>query len=210
MPNPGDLITITHKNEKVEGILMPSPDADSIIIKLSSGYNVGFNKKEVKVTLVQTKKEEKNKPTEKIIINKNLPTITIIHTGGTIASKVDYTTGGVYASFTVEDFLQKFPEVKEMANIKSNHVSNIMSEDVRFSHFQKLAKAIQKEVAEGVKGIIIGHGTDTLAITAAALSFMLENLPIPVLIVGSQRSSDRGSTDAAMNLICATEFIAKT
>jgi glutamyl-tRNA(Gln) amidotransferase subunit D len=85
-----------------------------------------------------------------------------------------------------------------------------MSEDIMFIHYQKIAKAIINEIKNKVNGIIIGHGTDTLAITAAALSFMFENLPIPIIIVGSQRSSDRGSSDAFMNLICATEFITKT
>jgi len=103
-----------------------------------------------------------------------------------------------------------FPEVKSIANINSVLVSNMMSEDMRFSHYKKLSDAISKEIKNKVDGIIIGHGTDTLAVTSAALAFVFENLPIPVILVGSQRSTDRGSTDAAMNLICAAEFIAKT
>ena len=86
----------------------------------------------------------------------------------------------------------------------------MMSEDIRFSNYRKLTHAIKKEIREGCDGIIIGHGTDTLAITASALSFMCENLPVPVILVGSQRSSDRGSSDAAMNLISASKFISQT
>ncbi len=70
-----------------------------------------------------------------------------------------------------------------------------------------MAKEIEKEIEKKVDGIILTHGTDTLHYTAAALSFILEDLPIPVILVGAQRSSDRGSSDAAMNLICAVEFI---
>lgn len=211
MANPGDKVKVITKKETVEGILMPSFDDNTLLLKLETGYNMGFNKKDVtKITIVEKAQTQPSAKKEQTTPNKNLPTISILHTGGTIASKVDYKTGGVIASFTTEDFLQMFPEVKTIANIKSNHVSNMMSEDMRFSHYQTIAQAIKKEIKEGANGVIIGHGTDTLAITAAALSFMFENLPIPIIIVGSQRSSDRGSTDAAMNLICATEFIAKT
>lgn len=210
MPQTGDTVKVITTKETVEGILMPSADADMVIIKLNTGYNMGFRKKGVKkIAVLEKGKTKKTSPT-KITQNPKLPTISILHTGGTIASKVDYKTGGVYASFTVEDFLEMFPEIKNIANIQSNHVANLMSEDIRFSHYKLIAKAIEKEIKAGVKGIIIGHGTDTMAITAAALSFMFENLPIPVILVGSQRSSDRGSTDAAMNLICAADFIAKT
>ena len=210
MPHAGDTVKIITKKETVEGIFMPSSDPNIILLKLKTGYNIGFQKKDVtKITMVEKKKETKS-IISAITKNKNLPAISILHTGGTIASKVDYRTGGVYAGFTAEDFLGMFPEMKEVANIRSIHVSNMMSEDMRFKHYQLIAKAIEKEISEGADGIIVGHGTDTLAITAAALAFMFENLPIPVMLVGSQRSSDRGSTDAAINLLCATKFMTKT
>jgi len=210
---PGDTIEVTTKDEKIKGILMPRPellDKDTIVVKLSNGYNIGINKNKIKSIKVVEKYTEKKDVKTKIKINKNLPTISILHTGGTIASKVDYRTGGVFASFSVEDFLIMFPEIEKIANIRSNMIYNIMSEDMRFMHYKQIAKSILKEIEHGVDGIIIGHGTDTIALTAAALSFVFENLHIPVILVGAQRSSDRGSTDAAMNLICAAEFIAKT
>jgi len=210
MPTPGDLVKITHKNETVEGMFMPSPNKDSIIIKLNSGYNVGFNKKEVKISLVQAKKEEKSKPAEKISVNKNLPTITIIHTGGTIASKVDYRTGGVISSFSPKDILARFPELRYIANIESELVAQMWSDDLRFVHFALIAKKIEEHIKKGSKGIIIGMGTDNLAVASAALSFIVEKSPVPIIFVASQRSSDRGSSDAGMNLICAAEFITKT
>ena len=207
MPAPGDKVKLVTKQEIVEGILLPSPDKKVIMIKLDNGYNIGFPEKDVSKIIVVEKAAAKKEQSAIIIKNKNLPTISILHTGGTIASKVDYKTGGVFAGFTNEDFLSMFPEMSTIANIRSRHVANLMSEDMRFNHYQLLATAIEEEIKKGTSGIIIGHGTDTIAITAAALSFMLENVSVPVILVGSQRSSDRGSTDAAMNLFCAAQFI---
>jgi len=208
---PGDRVKVVTSDEIKEGILMPNQETDSVVIKLDNGYNVGIDKKKVKeVKIIEKYKEKETHSEKKPKKDSKKPTIAILHTGGTIASKVDYKTGGVVASFSDEDFLSMFPEVKDIANVKTSLISTMMSEDMRFSHYKKIADAIVKEVRNNVDGIIIGHGTDTLAVTSAALSFIFENLPIPVILVGSQRSSDRGSTDAASNLICAAEFIAKT
>ena len=208
---PGDRVKVVTSDEIKEGILMPNQETDSVVIKLDNGYNVGIDKKKVKeVKIIEKYKEKETHSEKKPKKDSKKPTIAILHTGGTIASKVDYKTGGVVASFSDEDFLSMFPEVKDIANVKTSLISTMMSEDMRFSHYKKIADAIVKEMRNNVDGIIIGHGTDTLAVTSAALSFIFENLPIPVILVGSQRSSDRGSTDAASNLICATEFIAKT
>ncbi len=206
----GDRVKVITKEKVFEGILMPT-EASSIFIKLDNGYNVGVDKKNIK-KIEKIKGEEKIeiKYRKKFIKKKGLPNITILHTGGTIASKVDYSTGGVFASFGVDDFIGMFPEIKNIANISSNLISNMMSEDMRFSHYKKMAEAMVREIKNDADGIIIGHGTDTMAVTSAALSFVFENLPIPVILVGSQRSSDRGSSDSAINLICAAEFIAKT
>jgi len=209
----GDLIEITTKDKKIKGILMPRPkllDKDTIILKLDNGYNIGINKNEIKnIKLIEKYKKTKKK-TSKISYNKNLPTISILHTGGTIASKVDYRTGGVISEFTPEEIINMFPELEKIANIKSRLVFQMFSEDFEPEHWSLLAKEIEKEIKTGVYGIIITHGTDTMHYTSAALSFMLQNLPIPILLVGAQRSSDRGSSDAGMNLICATNFIVKT
>lgn len=208
---PGDRVKVITSDDIKEGILMPNEETDSVVIKLDNGYNVGIGRKRVKeIKIVEKYRAKEEAAIKEVKKDSKKPTIAILHTGGTIASKVDYRTGGVIASFSDEDFLSMFPEIKEIANIKSTLVSNMMSEDMRFTHYKKIADAIVKEIKNGVDGIIIGHGTDTLAVTSAALSFVFENLPIPVILVGSQRSTDRGSTDAAANLICAAEFIAKT
>lgn len=188
---------------------MPSFDKNSILLKLDSGYNVGFEKKEVTKITVIARGTEKNKPVQKPKKDPHLPTIAILHTGGTIASKVDYRTGGVATEFSPEELLSLFPELKSLANIESELIAQMWSDDLRFAHFPLIANAIERQVKKGVKGIIIGMGTDNLAVASAALSFVVEKSSVPIVFVGAQRSSDRGSSDAAMNLICAAEFAVK-
>ena len=209
MANPGDQVIIKTKKGKDKGILMPSPKKDVILVKLENGYNVGFSKKDVIITTVKKSVTSKTK-TSKIQKQSSLPKISVLHTGGTIASKVDYRTGGVASEFSPEELLSLFPELKDIADIKSELVAQMWSDDLRFSHLTLLAKAVEKQVKKGVKGIIVGIGTDNLTAAASALSFMIEESPVPIILAGSQRSSDRGSSDAAMNIICAAEFITKT
>src|SRR3989344_5463245 len=210
MAQAGDRVKIITKRGAQEGILMPSSDKNILLLKLDNGYNAGFIKKEVSKITVLTKAAAKKKAASKVVKNPHLPTIAILHAGGTIASKVDYRTGGVASEFSPEELLSLFPELKDIANIESELISQMWSDDLRFAHFSLIAKAIERQVKKGVKGIIIGMGTDNLAVASAALSFIVEQSPVPILFVGAQRSSDRGSNDAAMNLICAAEFIAKT
>lgn len=205
----GDTVKVYTKEKVHEGVLMPGEYTDMIVIKLDSGYNIGIEKSKVsKIELVKQLEEKEGKHA-KIGLKKGLPTISILHTGGTIASKVDYRTGGVVSAFTPEDLISMFPEIQEIANVNSELVASMWSDDLRFAHFKLLAHAIEKKVKEGCDGIIIGMGTDNLAVASAAMSFIVESTPIPIIFVGAQRSSDRGSSDAEMNLICAAEFIAK-
>ena len=199
-PNTGDTVKITTSSETIKGKIMPS-----------TGYNIGIKKQKIKSIIIEKGYQPKKQKTKKIPIKKDLPTISILHTGGTIASKIDYETGAVIAKFTPEELIGMVPELKDIANIKCKFVANIQSESMRFPHYNLIAKAIEKEIKETKpKGIIITHGTDTLHYTSAALSFILENLSIPIILVGAQRSSDRGSSDSHMNLICATKFIKET
>jgi len=208
---PGDYIEIKTKDKDILiGLVMPSTDKNIINLKLDSGYNLGIDKKKVTSTKL-LKKEKKQEEKPKIDLNPNpkLKTITILHTGGTIASKVSYSTGAVSPGFSPEDLILIFPELKNIANIKSKLIGNMFSEDMRFAHYNLMAKEIEKELNSS-DGIILSHGTDTLAHSATALAFILENLNKPVILVGAQRSSDRGSSDAAMNLISAAHFIANS
>ncbi len=208
----GDKVKLLTKDAReFLGTILPDSDTKKIVLKLASGYNIGLlrsNIKSIKVIGQQQKKAEVKKEIQKP--SKILPAISIIHTGGTISSSVDYETGAVVAKFTPEELISMFPELKGICNINSFLISNMFSEDMRFSHYNILANAIKKEAEKGVAGVIITHGTDTITYTSAALAFILEGLNIPVLLVGAQRSSDRGSSDAFVNLLCAVHYITKS
>jgi len=208
----GHRIHVEKDGQVFEGLLMPksSGDENTLVIKLDNGYNAGIAFKGAKIKKLKGEIRKKTAKLEKYRPDAGKKNITILHTGGTVASRVDYETGGVVASVTPEEILLSVPELSGIANIKARIVSQIMSEDMEPEHWIEIAKVIKEEIDRNCDGIIITHGTDTMHYTSSALSFALQNLPIPVLLVGSQRSSDRGSSDAAMNLICAAYFIAKT
>ncbi len=209
----GQLVKITDGKQEQIGNIIPSSGRDLGILrlKLNSGYNIGIKiSDKLKVEKLEgSKKVSKGKKMD-VKQKSGLPKISILHTGGTIASRVDYRSGAVYSSFDPNDLLTMFPELLETANFSSKLISNMWSDDLRFSHFETIGKAVEKAYKNGAQGIILGMGTDNMAVASAALAFVLEKCPIPVIFVGAQRSSDRGSSDAAMNLICAAEFITKT
>jgi len=189
---------------KYEGTLMPS-QTDTIVLKLKNGYNIGLKKQSATITLLE-KKEEK-KPGHVIVCpekkgKSKLPNISILSTGGTIASKIDYRTGAVTSQFSADDILLAIPELEEIANYNCRMIYSILSENMRPTYWVELARAVYEEIKNGADGIIITHGTDTMMYTAAALSLMIET-PVPIVLVGSQRSADRPSSDNAMNAICA-------
>lgn len=211
-PNPGDIVEVKTSDETLKGTIMPSPESegDVLVLKLDSGYNVGISKSRIKAVRVLEQYHELKEPAQQKhhkALQKGLPKISILHTGGTIASRVDYRTGGVVSRFTPEEILGMFPELRDIAEIDSRLIRNMWSEDMRFAHYNLMAREIAKEAEKGADGIIITHGTDTMHYSSAALAFILEGLSIPVILVGSQRSSDRGSTDAALNLLSAAYFI---
>lgn len=206
----GDRIRVSRDGSDHDGTLMPRTeqgDRDVIVIKLDNGYNLGITyDDDTSIELLEsadTADTEQQAPPEH---DPDKPDITILHTGGTIASKVSYEEGGVKPAFEPEELLEIYPELFDAANVESEIISQMFSEDMEPAHWQELARAVA-EHREDADGIIIGHGTDTMHYTAAALSFMLENIDIPVVLVGSQRSSDRPSSDAAVNLMSAVEFI---
>jgi len=199
-----DKVRVETDGVKYEGVLMPS-QTGRIVLKLKNGYNIGIKKESASITLLD-KKEEKlphaatiQPETKK---RENLPNISILSTGGTIASKIDYRTGAVTSQFSADDVLQAIPELKEIANYNCRMIYSILSENMRPSYWIELARAVYQEIKNGADGVIITHGTDTMMYTAAALSFMIET-PVPIVLVGSQRSADRPSSDNAMNAICA-------
>lgn len=200
----GDKVRVESKGMRYEGILMPS-QTKSIVLKMKNGYNIGIRQESASVTLLEKKEEKKiHKPvSERIKIRKEkLPNISILSTGGTIASKIDYRTGAVTSQFSAEDILRAIPELEDIANYNCRMIYSILSENMRPSYWGELARAVYEEIKNGADGIIVTHGTDTMMYTAAALSFMVET-PVPIVLVGSQRSADRPSSDNAMNAICA-------
>ncbi len=207
----GDRIRV-RKGEKVyEGILMPRTfhNPDILVIKLANGYNIGVKwEGHAEIELVEKKKEKEEGSEAKVLQNGEKPLLAILSTGGTIASRVDYRTGGVTPALRAQDLFQAVPELREIANIEPKTVMQIFSENMNFEHYERLAKEIARETKSGKDGIIVAHGTDTMHYSAAAMSFALQNLPVPVVFVGAQRSSDRGSSDAAVNLISSCIFAA--
>ena len=195
-----------------EGILMPryeTSEDSHIVLKLKSGYNIGIELSEIK----DIEKISSTKVVEKESVKKtdsSLPKILLLSTGGTIASKVDYRTGAVTPALTAADLNDAVPEIAKIANIDAEVLFSEYSENLQPEHWVETAKKIQSVVDLDYKGVIVAHGTDTMHYSSAFLSFALSGLKIPVVFVGSQRSSDRPSSDAASNLIAATKFIVKT
>ena len=207
----GDTINITQNGAEYIGVLMPRSqvggDAEHVIIKLDSGYNIGIRlSQETTVHRIKVGKKKRTVQPEPASEKTNLPTVSILSTGGTIASKVDYRTGAVNPALSAQDLYDTVPELRNHANVHAKVIMSVLSENIRPRDWTKIAKSVAAEIKTGTDGVVIAHGTDTLGFTSAALAFALHNLPIPVVLVGSQRSSDRPSSDAAMNLIGATNL----
>jgi glutamyl-tRNA(Gln) amidotransferase subunit D len=202
----GDNVTVAGKQLKYTGIVMPSSEDSVLVLKLNSGYNVGILKEKIeRRTLIQSAKKV-NREIAKLKQNSNLPKISIISTGGTITSKVDYKTGGVSPLTNPEELIANIPELEKLANIKLISPFSKLSENMSPEDWQTIADTVVSEINRGVEGVIVTHGTDTLHFTASALSFMIKDLSKPVALVGGQRSSDRGGFDGAQNLICAVHY----
>ena len=210
--NVGDSIKVI-SDLTYTGILMPRYETSKdshIVLKLKSGYNIGIELDEIKDI-------EKISSPEEVATEENvkktdsaLPKILLLSTGGTIASKVDYRTGAVTPALTAADLNDAVPEIAKIANIDAEVLFSEYSENLQPEHWVETAKKIQSVVDLDYKGVIVAHGTDTMHYSSAFLSFALSGLKIPVVFVGSQRSSDRPSSDAASNLIAATRFIVQT
>ena len=190
-----------------EGTILPRSENDDdqhIVMKIITGYNVGVDVKTVtKMEETGYKKANYAIPEKEFPITKGLPKVKLFGTGGTIASRLDYRTGAVIPAFSPGELYGAVPELADICNLETEKVFAVFSENMGPEQYMALAKAIGREIENGIDGIVIGHGTDTLHHTAAALTFMVQNSPIPIVLVGSQRSSDRPSSDAALNLMHA-------
>ena len=209
----GDKLRIELKRiggqEVVEGLLIPryhsGNEEDYIVVKLKTGYNVGVRVDAATKVSVLGKGETPHFTRPALPHQKaGLPKVSIISTGGTIASKVDYRTGAVKPALDSEDLYSVVPELADVAKIDAKVLLSVFSENIGPQQWPKIAESAAEQVRAGADGVVIAHGTDTLGYTAAALSFALQGIPAPIVLVGSQRSSDRPSSDAATNLIAAT------
>lgn len=192
-----------------KGVILPRSENDDdkhIVLKLATGYNIG-----IAVDTIQHMEEYNYKEINYKIPEREFPfsnekkNIKLFGTGGTIASRLDYRTGAVIPAFSPGELYGAVPELADICNLSTEKLFAVFSENMGPEQYITLAKAIGEEIKKGTDGIIIGHGTDTMSHTAAALSFMVQNSPIPIVMVGSQRSSDRPSSDAALNLIHAAK-----
>ena len=207
----GDLVKIV-ADLAYTGILMPryeTSEDSHIVLKLKSGYNIG-------IELEKIERIEKISSSEKTVVKENtkqtnpdLPKILLLSTGGTIASTVDYRTGAVTPALTASDLNDVVPEIAKIANVDAQVLFSEYSENLQPEHWIETAKKLNDVVDSDYKGIVIAHGTDTMHYSSAFLSFALSGFPIPVVLVGSQRSSDRPSSDAAVNLLAAIRFVVK-
>jgi len=204
----GDYVEIHLTKLIYEGVLLEVPENEKgiVLLKLDSGYNIGFNKKDILKIVVLRKEKEKKPVGFEIKQNPEKPNIAVIITGGTIASRYNPKTGGVHPLTSPEDLFQFYPQLFEKVNVVFVEVPFMkFSENMDYKDWQKLAKVTVNLLNNSsIKGIIITHGTDTLHYTSAALSFFIRNLNKPVVLTYSQRSIDRASSDANLNLQCAS------
>ena len=195
------------------GILMPryeySDDAH-IVLKLEDGYNVGLDIDKIKKIEVEPSQAIKKENISKSKTDPTLPRILLISTGGTIASKIDYRTGAVTPTLTASELNASVPELSKIANIDTEVLFSEYSENLLPEHWIKIAEKLHSYARSEYRGIIVAHGTDTMHYTASALAFSLLGFPKAIALVGSQRSSDRPSSDATLNLIDATRFLVET
>jgi glutamyl-tRNA(Gln) amidotransferase subunit D len=211
----GDLVEALLRGRAVTGVLMPHSDFSdprTLVLKLESGYNIGIT-----VDAQSTIRRKERRDAKTYAGSDGAPAspkgaphgfLALIGTGGTIASYVDYETGAVQPALTSRELATAVPDVAARYVLKPIALLSEFSENLRPEHWAKIAREVRHQIEEGATGVIIPHGTDTLAFTAAALSFMIEEPPVPVVLVGSQRSSDRPSSDAAFNLLCAARVAA--
>ncbi len=209
----GSIIRVTSRSgETFEGALFPRSeysDPNHIVLKMKNGYNIGIHfDRAAKIEVVGEGPQPHFAKPSSTPQNPALPKVSIVSTGGTIASRVDYRTGAVQPALTAADLASVVPELGSIAQINAHVLFSEYSENIGPRHWKSIAQEIGKRIQSGADGIVVSHGTDTMHYTSAALSFTLQNLPIPVLLVGAQRSSDRPSSDAASNLTGAVAIAA--
>lgn len=209
----GDTLLVRSEGRESTGVLMPHHEfshPDVVVLKLKNGYNVGVMVTPSSEIKVIAKSEAREKHPKAAVNGKGRKKVAVLGTGGTIASYVDYRTGAVHPALSAGDLVATVPEIADVCDVRAEVLFSIFSENMNVEHWQRIAEAAADRINDGAEGCIIPHGTDTMGYTSAALSFMLDNLARPVVLVGAQRSSDRPSSDAYTNLLSAARFIVDT
>ncbi|UCH85469.1 MAG: Glu-tRNA(Gln) amidotransferase subunit GatD [Candidatus Latescibacterota bacterium] len=205
-------VEVTAKSGHFQGIILPrseTADANHIVLKLNNGYNIGLEADSILKMEERGRREAHYKiPEKEFPYDPVKPDIRLFGTGGTIASRLDYRTGAVIPAFSPGELYGSVPELADLCNLTTEKLFGVFSENMGPEQYVKTAQKIGHAIDEGADGIVIGHGTDTMHHTAAILSFMVQDSPVPIVMVGSQRSSDRPSSDAALNLINAVKAAA--
>lgn len=193
---------------RFEGLILPRSETSDdlhLVLKLATGYNVGIRHDTVRrLERIGYREAHYQIPEKAFPTDPTKPDVKLFGTGGTIASRLDYRTGAVIPAFSPGELYGSVPELADICNLETEKLFGVFSENMGPEQYLILAERIGGAIAEGYDGIVIGHGTDTMHHTAAALSYMVQRPPVPIVMVGSQRSSDRPSSDAARNLISAT------
>ncbi len=207
-------VELTTDEDSFAGIILPrseTADPHHIVIKMITGYNVGIRADRIRTMTEKGYREAKYKIPEKAFpYDPRKPRVKLLGTGGTIASRLDYRTGAVIPAFSPGELYGSVPELADICNLETEKLYGVFSENMGPEQWKGLAEKIGDEIRKGVRGIVIGHGTDTMHHTAAVLSFMVQNSPVPIVMVGSQRSSDRPSSDAALNLMHGVKTAAES
>lgn len=205
--NPGDKVELKTKSKTWQGNILQSHDPEIILLKLPSGYNIGIRESEILSAKTLEKHKDTKKEKQSTESNPKLPNVVMIITGGTISSRLDPKSGGVIST-DKEEILNIAPELSKICNITKIETPFMKwSENMSYKDWKKMAEACLPYLEdESIDGIIITHGTDFIHYTSAALSYFIKNLNKPIAITYSQRSIDRASTDAHLNLIAAAKF----
>ncbi len=206
-------VDVVSTKGKFTGLILPrseTADDEHIVLKLASGYNIGVAAAAVETITEHGRREAHYKIPEKDFpVDPNKPNVVLLGTGGTIASRLDYRTGAVIPAFSPGELYGSVPELADICNLRTEKLYGVFSENMGPEQYIRLAERIGEAIGEGVDGIVVGHGTDTMHHTAAVLTYMVQDSPVPIVMVGSQRSSDRPSSDAAINLMHAVKTAAE-
>ncbi len=227
---PGTKVKLKTRKGNFACRILESPSKEIILIKLNSGYNIGIKEEDILDLKVVKEKDDSSfrpsqfldavscsspvplpsaqkgkKNNEIASLSQEKPNIALVVTGGTISSRLDVKTGGVKWLTKTDELLKFYPEILEIANVAKIEVPFMKaSENMDAKDWGKISEVVVKLLNDSsISGVIVTHGTDFLHYTASALAFSLGKLNKPVVLTYSQRSSDRASSDANLNLICS-------